>query len=131
MNKDFFNKSSDKDQKKIILSVTWETNKRAISDKLSLLTVSDVCKYFIGTESRKCELTAYAGKKLNVYYGKAHWWLRSSAVNVGFKGNIVAKYASAFGTILYIEPNIKLGVRPAMWINISAYKEYLDQQAKQ
>lgn len=88
-------------------------------DKLFLLSVDEVEKYFDSSDDRRCQLTPYAqGKGTSDDY--CRWWLR---------GNFSGQYVTKDGTI----PNGKetdesgdrvfvatasIAVRPALWIEL-------------
>ena len=96
------------------------------SDKVFLLSITEVNKYFSSDEARKCAPTDYAIEhgvyidKKNSIYGKAtcFWWLRSpgrdsiDAANVRYDGSVHHSGYSA--GVCYVAG----AVRPAMWIDI-------------
>ena len=85
-------------------------------DKVFLLSVEEVGKYFSSTKDMECEPTAYA-KKQGAYtsLGNCWWWLRTP----GDKPNCIA-FVRAYGGIeswgCYATDYIT-AVRPAMWID--------------
>lgn len=87
-------------------------------DKVFLLSVDEVKKYFPSDEERECEPSIYAKKQgADVYdNGNCKWWLRS----IGMYEYLAAyinydSYIYDFGG----ETHNHYGVRPAMWIDLS------------
>ncbi|MCQ2372710.1 MAG: DUF6273 domain-containing protein [Phascolarctobacterium sp.] len=88
-----------------------------ISDKLFLLNIDEVNKYFISRKLRECKATDQA--KANgayTYLENCYWWLRTA----GDFGNYVAfvemeGYVGVNGCEAY---KTNVCVRPALWINI-------------
>ncbi len=90
----------------------------ATNDKIFLLSIDEVNKYFPTSEKTKCTVTPLA-KKNGAYcdtLGYGYWWLRTSgeysteASYVFYSGGVSTKGYDVTGTIF--------GVRPAMWISI-------------
>lgn len=91
----------------------------ATQDKVFLLSVPEVNKYFTSDSARQCKPTAYA-KKQGAYTnssGFCLWWLRTPgyagqnyAVRIGNDGDVF-KHGSY---VFYVDDT----VRPAMWINL-------------
>ena len=103
----------------------------ATIDKIFLLSIDEVNKYFTNNEARKCTPTAYA--KVNGAYTRGGtavtwWWLRSpgesqyGTAGVGDDGLI--NYG---GGINYFGSGC---VRPAMWINLSTAEEKKEEILK-
>ena len=98
----------------------------AMTDKVFLLSIDEVNRYFGSDEARKCVPTAYAianGAWTSDTYTKGDaatcwWWLRSPgdaqdcAAGVDGDGSV---YYSGSGVI-----NDTGGVRPALWINLDS-----------
>ena len=125
---------SSKEQNRILSStVTADMNPeyniypgKNTTDKVFLLSISEVNKYFNSDEQRKCTPTRYTETHgANIYEkdsidGKATcwWWLRSPgnesscAANVNSDGSIFY-----FGMRAHVETGT---VRPAMWIDLSS-----------
>ena len=96
----------------------------ATKDKIFLLSISEVNKYFSSDEERVCAVTDYS-KAQGAYAsddkgGKATcwWWLRSpgydlyGAANVGSDGSV---YCSGHNV-----SDVYGGVRPALWITLES-----------
>ena len=90
------------------------------TDKVFLLSITEVNKYFRSGNARQCQGTEYcyaqgANKDGN---GNCWWWLRSPGyfsnraayVNLGGSVNI-------YGTSVYVDDS---AVRPALWINFGS-----------
>ena len=98
----------------------------ATTDKVFLLSIDEVNRYFDGDEARKCIPTAYAianGAWTNTNYTKGGaatccWWLRSP----GYDQDDAA-YVSNDGSVFDIGILVNydyVGVRPALWINLES-----------
>ena len=96
------------------------------TDKLFLLSVTEVDRYFNSDEARKCEPTAYAkahdvwksSPKITDGRVTCWWWLRSPG-SLSDHAVLVRPHGSLEidGRGVY---NILGGVRPAMWIDLGA-----------
>ena len=136
MNGTFLNKAFNAEEQAQIQNTTVSADKNpeyntnpgnATTDKVFLLSINEVEKYFNSDEARKCAPTAYAkaqGAYTNDSYKTASgaatcwWWLRSPGLyqncaalvdddgSVGYGGNYVF---NAYGA-----------VRPALWINLDS-----------
>lgn len=104
----------------------------ATIDKIFLLSIDEVNKYFTNNEARKCAPTAYA--KVNGAYTRGGtavtwWWLRSpgesqyGAAGVGDDGLI-----SYGGGINFFGSGC---VRPAMWVDLSTAEEKKENLKKE
>lgn len=88
-------------------------------DKVFLLSIQEVDKYFKTDRERQCYLTQYAisqGVEM-IAFGSGHWWLRSP-------GNYCERVATvSYNGYLYTHGLYAiddfLAVRPAMWIDIN------------
>lgn len=133
LNIDFINAAFSDNEKARILTVpvsadknpNYSTNPGNVTkDKIFLLSVAEVNKYFSNKESRKCARTAYAaaqGAYTDFSYKTENneytcvWWLRTpgidqnTAVMVQFGGDILD-----FGHLVH---HRDYAVRPAMWIS--------------
>lgn len=88
-------------------------------DKVFLLSMEEVEKYFSSTKDMECKPTTYA-KKQGAYtsLGNCWWWLRTPGVNAS---NIT--FVRAFGGIEFwgcFATDYITAVRPAMWIDLNA-----------
>ena len=96
-----------------------------VTDKVFLLSIAEVYRYFGSDEARKCEPTAYTeahgvwrSSKFSTGSKAVCWWLRSPghlsdhAVLVLVGGCVDSEGRGGF--------NILAGVRPAMWIDLGS-----------
>ncbi len=120
---------SEKDQGQIINTnvsagenPAYGTNPgNATTDKVFLLSINEVEKYFDGDEARKCAPTAYAkeqGEYTEAASGAARcwWWLRSPGSH-----QHSAALVNSDGSILYYGRSALSDsdcVRPAMWVGM-------------
>lgn len=97
------------------------------TDKIFILSLSEVEQYFSTNEERMCLSTPYAvanGAKSYAAVGSCDWWVRTPGehrtymVCVGVVGNI---YYNGLVGCLTTEKNTsgKQAVRPAMWISLA------------
>lgn len=118
---------SEEEQKKILLVKNINPNNNACNtiggldtqDRIFLLDIEEVQKYFPKKESRCCEATPYVSKKngLGLYTSgrKTSWWLRSPGYN--------STFAAVISNNGVIQNNNQvnfqsLSVRPAFWISL-------------
>lgn len=128
LNNDFIDDAFSMEEKLRIPTVTvsadenpdYSTNPgNATQDRVFLLSITEVDKYFSTDIERVCDATDYALTK-GAYHAngsnKCWWWLRSSGQN-----NKTAAYCGVGLGVnmsgLYVESNY-IAVRPAMWVNI-------------
>ncbi len=136
MNGTFLNKAFNAEEQAQIQNTTVSADKNpeyntnpgnATTDKVFLLSINEVEKYFNSDEARKCAPTAYA-KAQGAYTSDSYktasgaatcwWWLRSPGHNQSY-----AAYVSYDGSVYYygIPVNHALdAVRPALWINLDS-----------
>ena len=95
----------------------------ATDDKIFLLSVEEIEKYFPLLDSRICGVTDYAKNKLG--HDNSWWWLRSM-VNAQY----TPAYINKDGKVASMSArNSYIGTRPAMWIDLSKTKdEYVKSQ---
>ena len=135
LNNDFLNTAFDAAEKKMIMNTKVSADKNPeydtdpgneTTDKLFLLSISEVTEYFDDDESRKCVPTAYA-KARGTYTSNRNktvsgeetcrWWLRSpgdiqsTVAFINYDGSVYKFGSSAYR-------NYDDAVRPAMWITI-------------
>ena len=89
-------------------------------DRIFLLTIDEVSKYFSSDDDRQCTPTAYAlanGATGNISNDKCYWWLRSPGESQDY-----ATYVIYDGSIynLGFFADLAESVRPAMWVNIGS-----------
>ena len=127
LNNDFFNIAFSVDEKAKIPTVTVSADKNpsfpdvdpgnATNDKVFLLSLLEVNKYFSSDSARQCKLTAYAianGAKKNGF-GNCSWRLRTP-------GRSLFVTACVDWTVFDSGPGVSWDgetVRPAMWIDLS------------
>ena len=129
LNKEFLDTAFDKEQKKQIAETILKNadNRECDTrggndtlDKIFLLSIDEVEKYFSSDDATLCQPTRYATAK-GVSAGdnvNCAWWLRSpgfwqsSAAYVFYEGGINA-YGCPFGF-----DSVNFAVRPALWVNI-------------
>ena len=90
------------------------------TDKVFLLSITEVNQYFSSYSARKCQGTAYcyAQGAYKGNNGNCWWWLRSPGNNSGS-----AAIVSYDGSVYYLGINVSSGsgaVRPALWINLGS-----------
>ena len=136
MNGTFLNKAFNAEEQAQIQNTTVSADKNpeyntnpgnATTDKVFLLSINEVEKYFNSDEARKCAPTAYA-KAQGAYTSDSYktasgaatcwWWLRSP----GFTQSCAALVYIG-GSVLcngYGVLNAHDAVRPALWINLDS-----------
>ena len=136
MNGTFLNKAFNAEEQAQIQNTTVSADKNpeyntnpgnATTDKVFLLSINEVEKYFNSDEARKCAPTAYAkaqGAYTSDIYKTASgaatcwWWLRSPGYNQN-----VAAFVNNDGSVNYYGNNVNYAhdaVRPALWINLDS-----------
>lgn len=136
MNGTFLNKAFNAEEQAQIQNTTVSADKNpeyntnpgnATTDKVFLLSINEVEKYFNSDEARKCAPTAYAkaqGAYTSDIYKTASgaatcwWWLRSPGYNRNIAANV-----NSYGSVYYFGYNVHtdyVAVRPALWINLDS-----------
>lgn len=136
MNGTFLNKAFNAEEQAQIQNTTVSADKNpeyntnpgnATTDKVFLLSINEVEKYFNSDEARKCAPTAYAkaqGAYTSDIYKTASgaatcwWWLRSP----GYSQNYAA-IVNYDGSVYYYGNLVNYAndaVRPALWINLDS-----------
>ncbi|MDR1204697.1 MAG: protein kinase [Peptococcaceae bacterium] len=118
LNGEFYNRFSLNAQMRIA------NTSMAGSDKIFLLSLTEIHKYFPDNKSRIARLTAQAAKEMQIWAirndydwefseGEAHWWwvLDYSVVHIDGNGSF---RLHSIGDII----NELGGVRPALWLNL-------------
>ncbi len=134
LNGTFMNDAFDSPEKEIIAKETVSADKNpkysmnpgnSTNDKVFLLSITEVKKYFTTDEARKCAPTAYAksqGAWTSDSYKTASgeatcwWWLRSPGPSQNH-----AAYVNIGGSVDYYGRSVDNDndcVRPAMWISL-------------
>ena len=136
MNGTFLNKAFNAEEQAQIQNTTVSADKNpeyntnpgnATTDKVFLLSINEVEKYFNSDEARKCAPTAYA-KAQGAYTSDSYktasgaatcwWWLRSPG---GIQGCAACVYSD--GSVDYYGDYVHSDydcVRPALWINLDS-----------
>lgn len=126
LNEIFINTAFSSEEQEAILSVKVPADKNPkydtdpgnnTTDKLFLLSITEVNKYFSSDNARRCYPTDYtSAQSLNIPLNGCDWWLRSpgwganSAACVEYDGRVDSTFVySRFGGTC---------VRPAMWISL-------------
>lgn len=129
LNGTFYNAAFGSDYQKMIASSTVTADKNPsystspgnnTTDKVFLLSITEVYKYFSSESARQCQGTAYcyAQGAYKVSNGNCWWWLRSpggnssSAADVYGGGSVDDRGYGVDGGID--------AVRPALWINLGS-----------
>ena len=136
MNGTFLNKAFNAEEQAQIQNTTvsadmnpeYNTNPgNATTDKVFLLSINEVEKYFNSDEARKCAPTAYAkaqGAHTSDSYKTASgaatcwWWLRSPGYSQDRAAHVLndgSVYYYGYGVL-----NAHDAVRPALWINLDS-----------
>lgn len=136
MNGTFLNKAFNAEEQAQIQNTTVSADKNpeyntnpgnATTDKVFLLSINEVEKYFNSDEARKCAPTAYA-KAQGAYTSDSYktasgaatcwWWLRSPGY---FQTDAASVYS--YGSVYYFGSSVDYdtgAVRPALWINLDS-----------
>ena len=136
MNGTFLNKAFNAEEQAQIQNTTVSADKNpeyntnpgnATTDKVFLLSINEVEKYFNSDEARKCAPTAYA-KAQGAYTSDSYktasgaatcwWWLRSPGYFQYY-----AAYVNYGGSVNFYGYNVNNdndAVRPALWINLDS-----------
>ncbi len=125
LNNDFLNSAFSSIEKKMIPTGTVLADENphyttpqgnATQDKIFLLSIKEVNNYFPYSWDRSCESTYYADVR-GASSGDCQWWLRTSGAYNDYPATVWSD-----GTVSYYGTAINdnsVGVRPAMWIDIS------------
>ena len=138
LNNNFLNAAFSEKEKMLILAATLSDNKNpeynidsgdVIMDKIFLLSMVEVDKYFKNTYARICKPTMFVEANGTDYFeGNYYWWLRSpcqqSGVFVDSDGSAFSQEGCAsivtdtgkYGSIRF---DRLIPVRPAMWIDLN------------
>ena len=127
LNDTFLNAAFSAEEKAIIPTVTVSADKNpgystspgnSTMDQVFLLSITEVNKYFMSDNARRCQGTAYcyAQGAYKNYYGFCQWWLRSPGYN-----STHAAHVCGDGSVNASGDNVGNGiaaVRPALWITL-------------
>jgi len=127
LNNDFFKAAFNSVEQEIIPTVTVSADKNpaystnpgnATQDKVFLLSIPEVNKYFAYDSAMKCKPTAYA-RKQGVWTNDSGfcWWLLRSPGYDQYYAAIVSTHGgvSEYGHFVLYDDG---AVRPALWINL-------------
>ena len=136
MNGTFLNKAFNAEEQAQIQNTTVSADKNpeyntnpgnATTDKVFLLSINEVEKYFNSDEARKCAPTAYA-KAQGAYTSDSYktasgaatcwWWLRSPGFDQAYAAGV-----NLGGSVNYTGNRVHTdndAVRPALWINLDS-----------
>lgn len=133
LNNDFINEAFDTEEQKMIVTTKISTSDDSeygtkggndTEDKIFLLSIEEAEKYFTTDEQRICKEGNFAYKQSNS--GSEHtyaiWYLRTPAIEQNYvdiiykDGSIITDGLAGFCKINHLY----IGVRPAMWIDLSA-----------
>ena len=136
MNGTFLNKAFNAEEQAQIQNTTVSADKNpeyntnpgnATTDKVFLLSINEVEKYFNSDEARKCAPTAYA-KAQGAYTSDSYktasgaatcwWWLRSPGLIQSYAAYVYTD-GSVCCTGRYVLSD-NAAVRPALWINLDS-----------
>ena len=129
LNERFYNAAFTKDQQSTIetASVTADKNTKfstspgsETKDKIFLLSIAEVNKYFQTDDERKCVPTEYAvanGAFANAETGKCMWWLRTPGCGPEYAAYVYD--SGALSVSGYPVQNTYHAVRPAMWVSLT------------
>lgn len=132
LNNEFLNAAFTAEEQKLIPTVTVSADKNpeysaspgnTTQDRVFLLSIPEVNKYFKSDEARKCAPTDYAiaqgayTSSSDSTGGKAAcwWWLRSPGRNSNYAAYVSIDGSVYFGGSVYSDFD---AVRPALWINL-------------
>lgn len=89
------------------------------TDKVFLLSITEVNKYFFSDSARQCSATGYA-KAQGAYAsnGNCWWWLRSPGINSNYAAGVRDDGSVSLGGINVRSSSV--AVRPALWINLGS-----------
>ena len=121
---DFYEDSfSDEEKGRILTTTVINSGNPALGvedredteDKIFLLSLDEIDRYFTDDEDRRCPSSEEAGGRVNTINGSCFWWLRTS----GQTSNLIAfigvdGYINEIGDMIHD----RYGIRPAMWIRL-------------
>ena len=134
LNNDFYSRAFSEEEQGRIVTVSVLTDRNpdystdpgeTTQDKIFLLSIQEINKYFISEEDRMCVPTAYA-KARNAYLCSFYtvndeatcwWWLRSPGSSAGMAAGIFGGNVYGYGDYVNDETGC---VRPALWITADA-----------
>ena len=129
LNGTFINNAFSSDEQAMIRSTTVTADKNPsystspgndTNDKLFLLSITEVNKYFSTDSARQCQGTAYcyAQGAYKASNGNCWWWLRSPG-NYSYYAALVLHGGSVYNRGDYVNYGA-IAVRPALWIDLGS-----------
>ena len=108
----------------------WSAGKKngnSTTDRVFLLSYSEVLRYFRTDAEQYCQPSESAAKDTGLLVdqgtGSCVWWTRTPGYSMGDAAMI-----SYEGGLLMADTNFIAGVRPAVWIELSKLAEFLNPQ---
>ena len=118
MNDTFLNTAFSADEQTQI-ETTYTIAEKTTADKIFLLSIDEVNKYFNSIATRKCVPTAYAkANGASTYIDTCWWWLRSPGFYQSYASYVY--YDSLVNSYGYGVDYSYGGVRPALWITLNS-----------
>ena len=114
LNNEFYNEAFTSSEKEKIVTINWDNGE---TDKVMLLSKSDVEELLPSTGSRTCKPTTYASEisiSVPEPNENVEWWLRTKEA---YSSN--AFMIKEYGECDTRWENNSAGVRPALWISLS------------
>lgn len=130
LNGDFYNNAFNASEKEKIsyFTITNHDNPQygtkggnSTSDRVFLLSLGELLKYYTNSSMRECEATSYvkanSGRSDTVdQYNRIHYWLRTPGATQ-MAGQTIGFDGSVDGTGFYVDSKNYIGVRPAIWLD--------------
>ena len=128
LNNDFINSAFNEEERDLILEVKNQNHDNSnynatggedTLDKIFLLSIDEVQKYFKDDDARKCQHTPYAEMR-GAYsvHGFCWWWLRSPGGNQGHAA--IVSLGGGVNTHGYYVHGDNGAVRAALWLNLAS-----------
>lgn len=129
LNGTFYNAAFGSYHQKMIASSTVTADKNPsystspgnnTTDKVFLLSITEVYKYFSSESARQCQGTAYcyAQGAYKASNGNCWWWLRSPGLDSDYAARVI-NGGSVFDCGISVNDDFG-AVRPALWINLGS-----------
>ena len=118
LNKDFYNRCFNSKERARILDTTLLTGRNITTDKIFLLSLSELRDYLPKEESRRCSdlIPESFFNSRNPPMGRNSWWLRSPG---GTASKALRVASSGSVNLAGQDVNWDNGVRPALWLSLS------------
>ena len=117
LNKDFYNRCFNSKERARIIDTTLLTDRNITTDKIFLLSLSELEEYLPEERSRQCGdlLSDSLFISQNPPMTRKQWWLRSSGKNANYALRVGRGKVHPDGQSV----DWDYGVRPALWISLS------------